>query len=134
MKLRRIGRDRLNFMPHFVWKQKSVLISCRLNFMSPCFHVALISCFKVIVMTLNLCLKHCRLLMRNIMMMMLMMMIYIFSNLYNYLQDSNQSKVFSMIIIIKKNCTRNRLAPVGPEVGKKFKKLAVYISLVQYKK
>ena len=48
MKLRRIGRDRLNFMPHFVWKQKSALISCRLNFMSPCFHVALISCFKVV--------------------------------------------------------------------------------------
>ena len=34
-------------MPHFVRKQKSALISCRLNFMSPCFHVALISCFKV---------------------------------------------------------------------------------------
>ena len=47
MTLRRIGRDRLNFMPHFVRKQKSALISCRLNFMSPCFHVALISCFKV---------------------------------------------------------------------------------------
>ena len=47
MKLRRIGRDRLNLMPHFVWKQKSALISCRLNFMSPCFHAALISCFKV---------------------------------------------------------------------------------------
>ena len=47
MKLRRIGRARLNFMPHFVRKQKSALISCRLNFMSPCFHVALISCLKV---------------------------------------------------------------------------------------
>ena len=47
MKLRRIGRDRLNFMPYFVRKQKSALISGRLNFMSPCFHVALISCFKV---------------------------------------------------------------------------------------
>ena len=47
MKLRRIGRDRLNFMPHFVEKQKSALISCRLNFMSSCFHVALISSFKV---------------------------------------------------------------------------------------
>ena len=39
MKLRRIGRDHLNFMPHFVRKQKSALISCRLNSMSPCFHV-----------------------------------------------------------------------------------------------
>ena len=48
MKSRRIGLDRLNFMPNFVWKQKSALISCRLNFMSPCFHVALISCFKVL--------------------------------------------------------------------------------------
>ena len=57
MKLRRIGRDRLNFMPHFVRKQKSALISCRLNFMSPCFHVlrqlkifnevSLCICFKV---------------------------------------------------------------------------------------
>ena len=49
MKLRWIGRDRLNFMPYFVRKQKSALISCRLNFMSPCFHVALISCFKVVI-------------------------------------------------------------------------------------
>ena len=47
MKLRRIGRDSLNFMPHFVRNQKSALISCRLNFMSSFLHVALISCFKV---------------------------------------------------------------------------------------
>ena len=48
MKLRQIGRHRVSFMPHFVRKQKSALNSCRLNFMSPCFHVALISWFKVL--------------------------------------------------------------------------------------
>ena len=45
---------------------------------------------------------------------------YIFSNSSDYLQDSNQSKVFTMIIIIKREQNfRNRLGPVGPEVEKK---------------
>ena len=42
----------------------------------------------------------------------------IFSNSSNYLQDFDQSKLFTMIIVIQRESQnfRNRLAPVGPEL------------------
>ena len=80
----------MNFSGYIIIEEKSFILYYTLNFLN----------------TLNLknlltTVEHFQSI-ASIILMMMMMMIYIFSSTSNYLQDLNQPRIFTMIIITKK--------------------------------